>query len=888
MSTKRFQQLIPSLHNGISRQAPPIRFTNQVSDGENVLFSILDGALKRPGNRYHSHVTINKGDCNYRMHKVQRDQDEKYLFIYGNETGGMSLRVMQTFNPRNRQQWITIVTAGAVVGGKFKLVFGTQTTTDISYNTNTATMATNIQSALEAVTNVGTFGVGVAHSSTTATEITWKATFIDTLTTANLLVPTTGSSLNIEANVSVIGTFAKVVFGTGTQTYLNSGTPSADNIKLLTVTDTTIICNSKVATGTLVLVAPNANTSLDPAKMPIQAQRTSLSPPTFTLSQIAWPIAPPAWREQKVYVSLASGTFTLMFGSQTTTALAFNCTSADMRNALVALNNIGATDIDVIKVDNVYSVFFTNSAGTLTGSGLLTSNQATTVTISSSEEQSTAPEPIVSGDFIVDIVYHRGRIGFALGEWVVFSQPDDLFNFFPEVNGSVSDADSIALQIGADTVSLITSIVPFRKGILVLTEGGRQFDLGSGDIFNAETASFTPSTQYTTQKVKPAVTGRTIYFAGVRESCTPIWEYAYDDVELTNKADEISSHVTDLIPKGVKTLVASDNNNMVFVLPSLLSASNLELQKSTATGGNWSSPESWASGSVPGTDANVEIVFGATITFDNYPQAQSNTVYVYRQYVAGEDKVQSAWSVYTFGTDNISDIAIIDDNMWSCRVNTYGSTNQLIVDSMPISPIPSPPAGFPFQPRLDHRYVVKGGTYASLSTTYSLMVYDPLVTTATYVDAGGLFKEVTVVNTSDNAAGTTTVTVTGDTRALLMTFGRSYDMMLELSQIFAKDGDKNSIIDGHVELSKVVVSHAETGIYKLSSKIKGGTIRSVTHYPDTVGGIQEILSQSGRSTSWLNGRSIDNVISIESRNASPVRITSVEYHGRQTIGGVEE
>ena len=207
---------------------------------------------------------------------------------------------------------------------------------------------------------------------------------------------------------------------------------------------------------------------------------------------------------------------------------------------------------------------------------------------------------------------------------------------------------------------------------------------------------------------------------------------------------------------------------------------------------------------------------------------------------------------------------------------------------MPISPIPAPPAGFPFQPRLDHRYVVKGGSFASGVTTYSLMVYDPLVTTATYVNAAGLFKEVTVVNTSDNTAGTTSVAVPGNTTAFLMTFGRSYTMSIELSQIFAKDQDKNSIIDGHVELSKVVVSHAETGIYKLSSRIKGGTVRSVTHYPDTVGGVQETLSQSGRSTSWLNGRSIDNVISIESQNASPVRITSIEYHGRQTIGGVEE
>ena len=47
MGTKPYSQRIPSLHNGISTQAPSSRFPSQVADAENALFNVVSGVSTR-------------------------------------------------------------------------------------------------------------------------------------------------------------------------------------------------------------------------------------------------------------------------------------------------------------------------------------------------------------------------------------------------------------------------------------------------------------------------------------------------------------------------------------------------------------------------------------------------------------------------------------------------------------------------------------------------------------------------------------------------------------------------------------------------------------------------------------------------------------------------
>lgn len=70
---------------------------------------------------------------------------------------------------------------------------------------------------------------------------------------------------------------------------------------------------------------------------------------------------------QTVTISATGGTFTLTYSGQTTSAINYNASADDVANALVALSNIGAGEVQVTKVNSVYTVVFT---GTLGGSNL--------------------------------------------------------------------------------------------------------------------------------------------------------------------------------------------------------------------------------------------------------------------------------------------------------------------------------------------------------------------------------------------------------------------------------------------------------------------------------------------------------------------------------------
>jgi hypothetical protein len=73
-----------SLYGGISRQPPPLRFPNQIADSLNTLFSVVNGARKRPGTELVAPIADLDADGNYRLHAINRD--DGYHIIYGEQT----------------------------------------------------------------------------------------------------------------------------------------------------------------------------------------------------------------------------------------------------------------------------------------------------------------------------------------------------------------------------------------------------------------------------------------------------------------------------------------------------------------------------------------------------------------------------------------------------------------------------------------------------------------------------------------------------------------------------------------------------------------------------------------------------------------------------------
>lgn len=78
---------------GISQQAPHVRFPHQVEDASNAVFNVADGASKRPGTWFVRDITaLLPGDL-YRLHPIDRDEEERYGVVYGADSGTTSLLI---------------------------------------------------------------------------------------------------------------------------------------------------------------------------------------------------------------------------------------------------------------------------------------------------------------------------------------------------------------------------------------------------------------------------------------------------------------------------------------------------------------------------------------------------------------------------------------------------------------------------------------------------------------------------------------------------------------------------------------------------------------------------------------------------------------------------
>ena len=102
MASQPFVQTVSSLVQGISRQAPGVRYPGQVEDAKNISFNVIDGARKRHGTTFESEVEDTSGNAQYNkyaMHRIERDDEEEYLIVHGTNF----FKIYDT----NNKEWIT-------------------------------------------------------------------------------------------------------------------------------------------------------------------------------------------------------------------------------------------------------------------------------------------------------------------------------------------------------------------------------------------------------------------------------------------------------------------------------------------------------------------------------------------------------------------------------------------------------------------------------------------------------------------------------------------------------------------------------------------------------------------------------------------------------------
>jgi hypothetical protein len=210
---------------------------------------------------------------------------------------------------------------------------------------------------------------------------------------------------------------------------------------------------------------------------------------------------------------------------------------------------------------------------------------------------------------------------------------------------------------------------------------------------------------------------------------------------------------------------------------------------------------------------------------------------------------------------------------------SFISNQYMVLHSMPLTQSPTPPQTFVYQPRLDKRYVItKSGTQPLGQTNFTLPITADGIDTA-IVMINGTWTEYEVLQQTPPS---NVAVVQEELHYLQVVLGRKINMSIELSQIYARDQQGNSILDNEIEIAKTIVDHRNAGEYSITTSAEDRADRVVNFIPATT------IEKNGKTTAWTTGRATNMKISIQSDTPKPLSIISVEYIGRKTTSGIEE
>jgi autotransporter-associated beta strand protein len=243
----------------------------------------------------------------------------------------------------NELQTVSFSSTSAT-GGTFTLSFNGETTSGITFNNNAAQMVTAVKTALEALGTIdagsinvyATAGVGATNPPALAIEFTGSLSGTRTLLVAAGYV--SGASVVVQETAWA---------GTAYDPIVDPGDGS------LLRTEAVATFNGK---GTLNLQGATAlalPVALTDGTVRVSGAGSTLTAPSCTVNtgatlEVAADAAPLSETQQLTFSSTpTAGTFTLTVNGETTTALDYSATAADVQTALEALSAIEVGDIAV-------------------------------------------------------------------------------------------------------------------------------------------------------------------------------------------------------------------------------------------------------------------------------------------------------------------------------------------------------------------------------------------------------------------------------------------------------------------------------------------------------------------------------------------------------------
>ena len=206
------------------------------------------------------------------------------------------------------------------------------------------------------------------------------------------------------------------------------------------------------------------------------------------------------------------------------------------------------------------------------------------------------PSFMSDNNVIKDIFFFKNRLGFITERTVVLSEVGNYGNFWRTTTAAVLDSDYIDATVDTNVVVAMEYVVYLQDSVMLFSDKA-QFKLEGGKVLSPKDVQISKTSAYEmNMAIRPIFMNDRIFFCSIRGDYTAVMEYKVQDSNNTVEAIDVTAHVQKYVPNDVVMLSGSPINNMLF----LTSAAN------------------------------------------------DDTVYVYKYYDNGLDRVQAAWFKWTF------------------------------------------------------------------------------------------------------------------------------------------------------------------------------------------------------------------------------------------------
>jgi hypothetical protein len=486
-------------------------------------------------------------------------------------------------------------------------------------------------------------------------------------------------------------------------------------------------------------------------------------------------------------------------------------------------------------------------------------------------DEESVKDPAFIGKPIRDHVLFRGRYMTCSGSRIMFSEIDDIFNFFLDSTVQVQDSDPIDLLANAALSTELQWLVVVDEMVLVFSPEV-QFNVrssGDSDVLSPRSAMILPISQITMNTdVRPTMTGASILFATN--------EFGFVNVREMQAFDSQQRRLGLNLGAGL---------NLSRTVPKYV--------RGQAT--HW------------GLGENQDY---AAIMTDDDPR----TLYIYKYLwsISGNtvSKVQTAWSKWTFAVD--IEFLMFDQNylyIFTGRDVPPGRQRDMsypAADGTQVLRLATEELQLEANPNilLDRR--VQYPEFLLQAT------YDPITQVTTFqlpYTAASRAHAISVMDLQDPTAneqglllgsaepGATQIECTeilGDHRWKRVVLGEEYEMKFVFSKAFVQTQDRDrqtrpGDTEGRLQVLTWETVHRDTGFYQVRVQRP--------QRPDSVSTFRSrVLAVSGNRLTTetdvvsdgkmrvpVYGKNTDVTISVESSNWLPVVITSARWEGVQSI-----